>query len=212
MAAGPFSDDAAVKAAEKLVAIYVDCTQPDQNKDIQEKYNVEGYPTVLFVTNDEKVIEDLYPEDGAEFAKQIEEIAAKHRTKPAAKSWISVWSDGVVAQARKDKKPVAIVFASKKDFSEWDDVQKWLKKELKSDFDKFVFAYSLPESDERKELAKRLGDKDGEEKARADSVVVLDPRAEKPFEKPLADPGKASEDDVIKTLKKALKDYKEKKK
>jgi hypothetical protein len=199
MGAGPLSDDKAVKAAEKLVAVYVDCTNDGQNQEVQEKYKIEGYPTLLFVSTEEKILEDVYPESGEELAKKIGEIVEKHAKRP----WITPWAGALEAGA-KEKKPVAIVFAGKKDFSEWEDVEKWLKKELKEDFDKFVFGYSLPESDDRKELEKKLAKKD-----RKDSVVVVDPRAEKPFEKPLADPGKTSEKSVIEALKKALKAWKE---
>ena len=83
MSAGAFSDDAVVKAsADKVVAVYVDCTKPDQNKELQEKYKVEGYPTLLFVDPAaEKQVADVYPADAKSFVAEIEKHAGDHAKK-----------------------------------------------------------------------------------------------------------------------------------
>lgn len=193
-----------MKAAEKISAVLVDCSKAGQNEDLQKKYNVKGYPTMLFVSSEEKVLEDVYPQDGPSFAKKIEEILAKNGPKP----WITEWGTALET-GHEAKKPVVVIFAEKKDFKEWDDVKKWLEKELKKDFEKFTFGYTLPESEERKKIEEELG---GGEKERANSFVALDPRKEKPFEKPLADPGKLSEKKVIEEMKKVLKNWKPEKK
>lgn len=69
-------------AADKVVAVYVDCTKDGQNKELQAKYKVEGYPTLLFVDpSTEKTVADVYPQDGKSFAAEIEKQAAGHAKK-----------------------------------------------------------------------------------------------------------------------------------
>ena len=69
-------------AADKVVAVYVDCTKPDQNKTLQAKYKVEGYPTLIFVNPaDEKTVADVYPSDAKSFAAEIEKHAGAHAKK-----------------------------------------------------------------------------------------------------------------------------------
>lgn len=46
-----------VKASEKLTRILIDCTQPGQNADLQQKYKVQGYPTILFLDVDGNPLE-----------------------------------------------------------------------------------------------------------------------------------------------------------
>lgn len=160
MNAGAFSNEAAAKSAAALVAIKVDCTKPGQNEDVQKKYKVQGYPTVLFVTNEEKMVEDLYPQDGAAFARQLDAFVKKH-AKPAA--WAVPWS----AALSKAGKPMVVLVPEKAPPS-WDDTRKELEKELGKDAEKFRFSYALPGSAEMKALEKLAG-----EKARAGGFVVL---------------------------------------
>jgi thioredoxin-related protein len=83
LSAGAFSDDAVVKtSAEKVVPILVDCTKPGQNKELQEKYKVEGYPTLIFVDPaTEKQVAEHYPSDAKSFVAEIEKQAADHARK-----------------------------------------------------------------------------------------------------------------------------------
>jgi hypothetical protein len=83
LSAGAFSDDAVVKAsADKVVPILVDCTKDGQNKELQAKYKVEGYPTLIFVDPaTEKTVADVYPADAKSFVAEIEKQAAEHAKK-----------------------------------------------------------------------------------------------------------------------------------
>lgn len=69
-------------AADRVVAVYVDCTMPEQNKALQAKYKIEGYPTLLFVDpTTEKPVADVYPQDAKSFVAEIEKIAKEHPVK-----------------------------------------------------------------------------------------------------------------------------------
>ena len=73
-----FSDDSVVKAAETLVPIHVDCTQRGAHAELLKQYNVTGFPTVLFVSPKEKILERVYPRNGKGFAEKIADVIAKH--------------------------------------------------------------------------------------------------------------------------------------
>ena len=203
MGAGAFSAKEAVKAAEGLVAIKVDCTEEGQNEKLQRQYNVQGYPTVLFVTNDEEVIEDLYPRNGGEFAAQIEAFIKNYKGK---KSWIRAWAK-VMQPAKKEDmptKPVVIIIPSRSMYK-MSDLEAELKKALGKDFDKFVYAHAKPKSESLKDLEAKLPKAD---RRRRKTMVVLDPRLKNPYEKPLSDPGRIDADERASILKNILKDWK----
>ena len=73
MERGAFSDATVVKAAVKsVVPILVDCNWGKKNNDLSSKYKVRGYPTILFVDKDGKLLEagSRNPERlAAQFAK-----------------------------------------------------------------------------------------------------------------------------------------------
>lgn len=192
MIAGAFSNDDAVTAAEDVVAIKVDCTDPDQNVEVQDLYDVQGYPTVLFVTNDETKVEDLSPDDGKAFARQIRSFAAKHTV------WIRGW-EGAISLGARLKKPAAILMPSE-EIKDWDGVKASLAKELGDDLGKFVFGYARPGSKERETLEARLPRKE-----RKDALVVVDPRTPDGFKMPLADMGPSNRTAAMKQI---LKDWK----
>ena len=69
-------------SADKVVPILVDCTKPDQNKELQAKYKVEGYPTLIFVDPAaEKQVAEVYPADAKSFVAEIEKQAKEHAQK-----------------------------------------------------------------------------------------------------------------------------------
>lgn len=179
MSAGAFSSDEAAKAAEELVAIKVDCTDEDQNVEIQEQYDIQGYPTVLFVTNEEKMIEDLFPDDGRAFAKQIRSFASKHTP------WIRGW-EGAISLGARRKKPV-VILKPEQTPEDWDAE----KSRFKDHLDEFVFGWSERGTKEREKLDTLTGDAE---------FIVVDPRVKEPFKTPLAD----SPD----SLKQVLQDWK----
>ena len=58
MERGAFSNDAVVTAAKKgVVSILVDCNWGKANTDLSSKYKIRGYPTIIFVDKNGKVLE-----------------------------------------------------------------------------------------------------------------------------------------------------------
>lgn len=182
MSAGAFSSDAAVEAADELVAVKIDCTEPDQNTEVQKHYNINGYPTVLFATNEEKTVEDLYPQDGDEFAEEIRAFAAKHS------AWVRGW-EGALSLGARWKRPVVILRPDAKP-EDWEAERARFKDHL----DKFVFGRSEPGTKEREKLDKLIGGNA--------AVIVVDPRLKEPFKSPL------SVSDSADALNKVIKDWK----
>ena len=124
MSAGALSNEKAVKAAAKnVIAVYVDCTEDDQNLDLQKKFNIEGYPTVLIVSPKEKILEDWYPTDGAKFAKDLARIGKKYGPRP----WMSTWTEALT-YGREDKKTVVVFYIRDKNYKRWDELKGWLQK------------------------------------------------------------------------------------
>lgn len=200
MGAGPLSEEGVVKAAETLVAVYVDCTKEGQNGDLQEKYGIEGYPTLLFVTFDEEKIEEIYPEDGPTLAKRIGEIVAKHSRRP----WVTPWEEAL-KRGKEQKRPVVVVLPRNKEYDKWDALGRVIRSVLKDDFEKYVFGYALPESEGWKKLESRLP-----QKSRVETFVALDPLDEDPFQAPLADPGEIRQNEIAGWSKRVLKIWQEK--
>lgn len=66
-----------VTASAGLVPIYVDCSAKGSNAELQQKYGVRGYPTVLFLDPEGTPIEPLGAREAPKVKEQIDKIVAR---------------------------------------------------------------------------------------------------------------------------------------
>ena len=88
--------------------IYVDCTEKGQNGDLQSKYGVKGYPTVLYVDSEGKQIKEMGSRDAGAVSGEINGVAKKFPGRP------SLWQNslkGATATAKLTKKRIAVYIA-----------------------------------------------------------------------------------------------------
>ena len=72
MERGAFSEAKVVAASKGVVCILVDCNWGKANTDLSTKYKIRGYPTILFVDKNGKVVQraSRRPEElASQFAK-----------------------------------------------------------------------------------------------------------------------------------------------
>ncbi len=67
-----------MKASEGLVRVQVD---GDKHGDLMQKYNVKGYPTILFFDPDGKQVGQLGSRQPGAVKQQLEQIVASHARK-----------------------------------------------------------------------------------------------------------------------------------
>jgi hypothetical protein len=171
--AGAFTDDAVVKASEKLVMVKVDCTDTNKVKDVLTKYGVRGFPTMLFMDPDGKVVGRLGARDAVSIARQFNELSTQYRKTVAFADSV----EAALATGKTDGKPVLALFTDKsKDAEETETAL--ADDSLQAALARFVAARHEIAKD--CELCKRC-------KAVAGvTVLVLDPRNEDPAAAPLA--------------------------
>jgi len=175
LSAGAFSDDKVVAAAAKIECVLVDCNWGQAHKDLSDKYKIRGYPTVVFTDSDGKQIELMTDRTAAALVKQITTIADKH-TKGV--TYLPSWEKASEA-AKKEQKLVLYFFVgSDKDESAA------LKAAIEDD--------SLEKLRESFVLVRMKVDPDAADCKRFEILdgtspllLILDPAAEKPEEKPL---------------------------
>lgn len=95
-----------VEAAKGLVAIMVDCTEGGAHQDLLSKYNVSGFPTVIFTDPDGKVVDTMRARSPDAIKAQIEKTIQDH--KRAGFAPMSV--DEGAALARQGDKLLGILF------------------------------------------------------------------------------------------------------
>jgi len=181
-----------VAATQLIVPILVDCSERGQNEELQKKYNVQGYPTVLYVDPQGEKIREMGSRDAGPIVKEIEGLAKKHPGRP------SIWQNslkGALAAGQKAKKPVAVYVAE-----ESADLVK-LTQRLAKDFGdrtkKFLFVLEIGRADALK----------ARELESAPAAFVYDPASEEPVEKIAI--GKDDKADVLnKALDEAAKKVK----
>jgi hypothetical protein len=94
-----------VAAATGLVPIYVDCTAKGQNSELQEKYSVKGYPTVLYLNPEGSKVKEMGSREAGALTGEIGGVAKKFPGRP------SMWQNslkGAMATGKAAKKPVAL--------------------------------------------------------------------------------------------------------
>ena len=104
MSAGAFSDPAVMEASKKIVCVFVDCDWGNKNNDLSAKFNVRGYPTVVFLDPEGAEVGRLASRTPSAVASQIEEIAKKH-----GKSRFETF-EKAAEFAKENKKPVLCLF------------------------------------------------------------------------------------------------------
>lgn len=170
-----------VKAAGKVVAIYVDCDWGNRYRNLSERFGVGGFPTVAFADYTGAPVGDpVVGAQGAEaYVSRLEDLAANHARPVFFSSW-----EKAVEQAKKDKKPVLYVFFVKNDASKRLEAA-LLDPSVREIRSKFVIA--------RSEISKDSPDaaRFGVAKSVATVVLALDPRVEKPEDRQLRLPADA---------------------
>jgi thioredoxin-related protein len=166
-----------VKAAEGIVFILMDCTKRGSHADLMEKYGVRGYPTMVFLDPDGKVVGKLAGRGAADVTAQFRSLVEKHSRRTV---WLESF-DAAVKEAKKDPKPILIFFAGA------DKKSKVVAKGLQDEKAREVLSAFLlvrHEVEGDKEKACALCTKFGVKSA--PEILVVDPTAEKPEAEPLA--------------------------
>lgn len=187
-------------ATEGVVCVFVDCDWGNKHQDLSKKYDVNGYPTVIFTDPDGNKLEDLSDRSPEGVARQIESIASKYRGKV---NWAESW-EKAAETAKEEKKPIVYVFLTEKDESK--KLEEALADNLLKDLREKVVLLKAPIKKDSEEAVKY-----GVATSAQPVLFVVDPNAEKPEEKPLRKvTGKKSPKDLKKELEAALKAFADK--
>lgn len=159
-----------IKAAEKLVPIYVDCEWGKSYRSLTDKYGIRGYPTVVFTNPEGEEVASLIGRSASAVRTQIDEVAAKHTV---VITFHPSWEKALQV-AKKEKKPILFLFCT------GDAIGKFLEgaiadssnKKLRS---RFVLAKSKPDTADAEKFKVA--------KTRTSVLLVLDYREEKPEDK-----------------------------
>jgi thioredoxin-related protein len=177
-----------VDASKNLVNVFVDCDWGKKNTDLSSKYDVKGYPTVIFTDAKGKVIEPLGDREPAGVLAQIQKFA---KASPAS-AFDSF--DKAVESAKKANKPILYLFVgTNKDSAALEEAL--FDESLDKARDGFVFVKSTITKENAD--AKRFSVSATEPPI----LLVLDVNAEKPEAAPLKRiTGKKSAKDLLKEL------------
>jgi hypothetical protein len=193
MGAAALSDDRVVAASLRIVPIYVDCTKKGDNADLLAKYNVRGYPTVIYTDADGAQLREMQNRDAPGIVKDIETVAGKVAPRP------TIWQPSIAFAreiGKKGKKPIAVYFVDPK--ADLAKVHLKLMKDLGDRKTKFLWVL---ESGQEQSLKKHQLES-------APAVIVLDPKADEPLARiPIREDEKADVlnralDEAAKLLKK----------
>lgn len=172
----------------RVVPILVDCSKQGQNADLQQKYKIEGYPTVVYVDPEGKMIKEMGSRDASAICKEIEGLAAKFPGKP------TIWQNSRKAAldaAKKAKKPVAVYLVDPK--ADLAKLTTKLAKDLGDRKTKFLWVLETAKEETLKEFGVEA----------APAVIVLDPAKEDSAKEPVAKIA-VKDDDKAEVLNKAL--------
>jgi hypothetical protein len=161
-----------VTAARELVPILVDCSKPGQHEDLQTRYGVRGYPTVLFLDSNGAKVEELASRDAAGVRDQMQKVAKAH-SRPVISPM--TLEEGTTI-AREQRKLLAVVFVEAEGHPEGNAlVDLVLSPPLEAVRGRFHWVRRPAVGDNKRltEEAKGLG-----AKAKGVTLIVLDPWAE----------------------------------
>lgn len=174
----------------------VDCTEGGAHQDLLSKYNVNGFPTVLFTDPDGKVVDTVGDRSAAAIKAQIERAIAAHKRAGFAAQGL----DEAAAQAREAGKLLGVLFidpASKEGLGPFNEAV-FRDPKLAAFKDRFVWV-QRPQRD-----GKKVTDEAKAFKAsKAPWLVLVDPRGEGKLEKRILGSAK-SPGGLDKLLQKAL--------
>lgn len=100
-----------LEALRGLVPVLADCTKPGQNKDLQERFGVRGYPTVLFLDASGDKVEDLGSRAAPQVRDQALRVIQQHTRPVVAEATI----DEGLALAREQRKLLIVAFVDPSD-------------------------------------------------------------------------------------------------
>ena len=177
-----------VEASKSLVNVFVDCDWGKKNTDLSKKYDVHGYPTVIFTDSKGKVIEPLGDRSPEGVLAQIQK-----NSKSAPASTFDSF-DKAVDAAKKADKPILYLFVGKnKESAAMEEAL--FDETLDKARDGFVFVKSTltPQNADAKRFSVSATE--------PPILLVLDVNAEKPEAAPLKRiVGKKSAKDLLKEL------------
>lgn len=177
------------------MCVYVDADWGKKNKDLSSKYGVGGYPHTVFTDPEGKEVGNVGGFAPTEnFLPEVEKAA---KTKKAA-AFLESWEEAQTA-GKDEEKPVAILFSNGKADAEaleaaiGDDLLKDLR-------EKFVWCkFKL---DAKSDVCKQFKVASSSQSV----LMVVDPKAEKPEEKPIKKwSGKRTAKELKKELEGVLK-------
>ncbi len=166
-----FSDKRVVQASRKVVPILIDCSEAGQNGELQKKYRVNGYPTVIYTDPTGKRLKEMASNGAKTLVSEILTLARKY---PGRRMLWQHSLEAALKEGRKEKRRVAIYVAPLEE-----DPLKFtvrVMKELGKRRDAFVWVLELG----KKKTLRNLGIKE------SPAVIVIDPEAKEPLKKPLA--------------------------
>ncbi|MBI3854863.1 MAG: hypothetical protein HY293_04150 [Planctomycetes bacterium] len=169
-----------IEASKRLTCVFVDCDWGKKNKDLSDKYKVTGYPTVVFCDPEGNFVTKMQGREPADVAKDFKTLADSYsgkREAPPIPEIVEVPFEQAREEARKKSKPVVYYFSDDSPAS-LSVNQAIIDPLLRDTFIRFVFA----------KTAYRKGSPECVkfDVNRAPTILVLDPKAERPEEKPLA--------------------------
>lgn len=171
MDAGAFSDPKVVEAAKGLKLLLVDCTTvKGPQRELMNKYNVRGYPTVVFADSKGKKVTTLQGRSATSVAQQFTTHSKEYTLAlPWAKSF-----EAAMSKAKSDSKPVALWVPDPKKEKKSKALEgMFFADEVKPLFQDFVVV-KIPFDRKNAEL-KQVGVTSGA------VLVILNPASEKPF-------------------------------
>lgn len=168
-----------IQASEKIACIFVDCDWGKKNADLQERYRIQGYPTVYFCDPSGKPVEQLESDAPAAVLKQILRVAAKFPGAAAGPETPRFAEDisGLRRLAKKNARPFAIYFFDDSPASV-SVSQALMDPLMKEALGRILFAKA-----EYRKGAALAAEYDVQ---RAPTIVVLDSAMDHPEQKPLA--------------------------
>lgn len=161
-----------MKAAEKLVAVYVDCEWGKSYGGLASKYGVRGYPTIVFATPEGEEVARVKDRSAAAIQSQIADVAEKHKTVILLHpSW-----EKALSVAKKEKKPILYLFSTEDKFGKFVEAC-LLDSSNKKTRERFVLAKGKLTTDSADAQKFKVAN------SKESVVLILDPREDKPEEK-----------------------------
>ena len=170
-----------VKASKRIMPILVDCDWGKKNNDISSRYEVRGYPTVVFTDPRGKELSRLRARSPEAVVKEISSLASAFRGRSAGPEPETklVWAasyDKAFASAKKDSKLLLVLFTDGSKNSNFTEAS-LAAKSLTQTLGQFVIVRA--KVDCKSEVCKKHRVTSGS------ALHVIDPSEPDPYKKPL---------------------------